>query len=98
MVDLGKNMYKQPELMYKYKGTIPVPSLHMADDILALGKCTSLETVQSNCVVNSFIYTKKLTLSEKSQTVHTGLSNSGKECSRLKVQDIMLRQAKPVMG
>ena len=93
MDKLGKILYKQPELMYKYKGTILVPSLQMVDDIMVLGKCSSLQTVQSNSVVNSFMHTKKLTLSEKkSHTVHIGMSNSSKECSTLKVQGTQMRK------
>ena len=64
MDKLGKIMYK-PELMYKYKGLVSVPILKMVSDIMVLGKCTSLQTVQSNSVLNSFMNIKKLSLSEK---------------------------------
>ena len=69
----------------------------MVDDIMVLGKCSSLQTVQSNSVVNSFMHTKKLTLSEKKyHTVHIGMSNSGNECSSLKVQDTQMRKESSV--
>ena len=44
-------------------------------------------------VVNSFMHTKKLTLSEKKcHTVHIIMSNPGNECSSLKVQDTQMRK------
>ena len=65
----------------------------MVDDTMVLGKCTSLQTVQSNSVVNSFMHIKKLTLSEKKcHTVHIGMLNSGKDCSILKVKDTQMRK------
>ena len=87
MDKLGKIMYEKPDLMYKYKGAIQVPSLQMVDDVMVLGRCSSSQTVQSNSVVNSFMNTKKLTLSEtKCHTVHIGNSKLTR-CSSLKVQD-----------
>ena len=87
MDKLGKIMYEKLDLMYKYKRAIPVPSLQMVDDVMVLGRCSSSQTVQSNSVVNSFMNTKKLTLSEtKCHTVHIGNSKLTR-CSSLKVQD-----------
>ena len=57
--------------MYKYKGTIPVPSLQMVDEVMVLGRCSSLLTVQSSSVVNSFMNKKKLTLSQTNVTLYT---------------------------
>ena len=68
MDKLGKLMYSQPELMYKYKGVVSVPSLQMVDDVLVLAKCSSSQSVQANSMVNSFMDVKKLTLSQKSAT------------------------------
>ena len=91
MDKLGKIMYNKPDLMYKYKGTVSVPSLQMVDDIMVLGKCNSLQTVQSNSVVNSFMNIKKLSLSEKKcHRVHIGKSKF-KSCSNLKVQNTPMK-------
>ena len=92
MDKLGKLMYNKPELMYKYRGAISVPSLQMVDDIMVLGKYSSLQTLQSNSVVNSFMNIKKLTLSEtKCHTVHIGRRTS-KECSGLKIENTQMNQ------
>ena len=96
MDKLGKLMYENPELMYKYRGRVSVPSLQMVDDVMVLAKCSSLQSVQSNSVVNSFMNIKKLSLSkEKCHIVHIGKEKVG-ECSKLKVQDSQMLQESKV--
>ena len=53
MDKLGKIIYEDKNLTYKYKGT-KVPCLEMVDDIADVQKC-GLDAVKSNAVVNSFI-------------------------------------------
>ena len=61
---LGKLVYEIEDLLYKYKGSVAVPTLAMVDDLLAVQKC-SKSSVQINSVINSFMNIKKLTLSDK---------------------------------
>ena len=64
MEKLGKHMYKRHDLIYKYKGEIEIPILGMVDDILAVQKCNN-DTVKVNAMINSFVESKKLKLSEQ---------------------------------
>ena len=64
MDKIGKFVYDNPELVYKYKGVVETPSLGMVDDVLCVQKC-SVETVKMNSIINSFIESKKLKLSTK---------------------------------
>ena len=87
MDKLGKMMYENPDLLYKYKGSVPVPCLQMVDDVMVLSKCSSSQSVQCNSVVNSFMDTKKLSLSKtKCHNVHIG-NVKANGCSRLKVHN-----------
>ena len=73
MDKLGQLVYKNPDLVYKYKGVVETPSLGMVDDILSIQKCSN-DTVKMNAVINSFVEGKKLKL-------------SGKKCHRIHVQN-----------
>ena len=64
MDKIGKFVYDNPELVYKYKGVVETPSLGMVDDVLCVQKC-SVETVKMNSIINSFIESKRLKLSTK---------------------------------
>ena len=88
MEKLGKLVYQNEELIYKYKGKIDIPSLGMIDDILAIQKC-SKDTVKINTVINAFVECKKLKLSENEcHQIHVGkMSNNRNECSKLKVHN-----------
>ena len=59
----GKISYKNEELLYKYKIQVKIPSLGMVDDVLSITKC-STDAVKTNATINSFIESKKLTLSK----------------------------------
>ena len=50
MDKLGKLIYENEELMYKYKNAVNIPSLGMVDDILSIQKC-STGTVKINAVI-----------------------------------------------
>ena len=66
MDKLGQQVYKNRDLIYKYKGVVETPTLGMVDDILTIQKqkC-STESVKMNATVNAFIEGKMLTLSNK---------------------------------
>ena len=75
---LGKQIYRNPDLTYKYKGVVETPSLGMVDDILCVQKCSN-DTVKVNAVVNAFIEGKKLKLSDK-------------KCKRIHLQNKKLKR------
>ena len=52
MVKLGKHIYQNEELLYRYKGKIDIPSLVMVDDIMDIDKCSTY-SVRINAVVNA---------------------------------------------
>jgi hypothetical protein len=83
MDKLGKIKYDNPDLLYKYKGTVGVPALEMVDDIADIQKCGA-DAIKANAVVNTFIEHKKLTLSKnKCHKIHCGNKNA--MCAKLKV-------------
>ena len=85
MEKLGKMIYENEDLIYRYKGAVAVPTLCMVDDILAVQKCSKI-SLQINSVINSFVELKKLTLSEKKcSKIHIGKTNLS--CHQLKVHE-----------
>ena len=71
---LNKTVLEQEEVTYKYKGdpNIEIGVLGMVDDNLGISKCGK-SSVQKNAIINSFIETQRLTLSqEKSVVLHIG--------------------------
>ena len=78
MDQLGKYVYNNPEYTYKYKGVVEVPSLGMVDNVLCLQKC-SADTLKMNSLVNSFMESKKLKLSNK-------------KCHRIHIQNKKLKK------
>ena len=62
MDKLGQLVYKNQDLLNKYKGVVETPSLGMVDDILSIQKCSN-DTVKMNAIINSFVEGKKLKLS-----------------------------------
>ena len=88
---LGQLVYKNPELLYKYKGEVDIPSLGMVDNILSIQRCSS-DSLQANAVINAFVESKKLNLSkEKCHRIHIEKKQSNtKDCLELKVHgDVM---------
>ena len=63
MDKIGKMMYENKELLYRYKDLVEIPSLGMVDDIMSIQKCSG-NTVANNAVINAFIERKKLKLSQ----------------------------------
>ena len=91
MDKLGKLVYEEEKLIYKYKEAVDVPSLCMVDDVLTVQKC-STSSIQMNSVVNSFMELKKLTLSDKKcSKIHIGKRNMN--CHKLKVHDKFMKDS-----
>ena len=75
MDKLGKIVYNDPELLYKYMDCVDVPPLEMVDDILTVSKYGTT-SVTLNATVNEFISTKKLKLSNsKCSNIHVGYNS-----------------------
>ena len=92
MEKLGKLVYSKPELLYLYKGVVEVPTLQMVDDILGVQKC-SLQSVQLNSVVNTFMDLEKLTLNKnKCHKLHTGKEK--RNCPDLMVHANKMKETK----
>ena len=88
---LGKLVYKNEKLTYKYKGKVTVPSLAMVDDLLVVQRC-SKSSAQINSVVNSFMELKKLTLNEKKcSKIHIGKASFN--CPQLKVHGAIMKES-----
>ena len=78
-------MVKNPELLFFYKGKVPVPPLEMVDDVLAIQKCGAT-SVAINTAINSFMETEKITLSQsKTHVIHVG--KNVEKCRELRVHD-----------
>ena len=88
MDKLGKLVYANEELQYKYKGEVDTPCLGMVDDILSIQKCSS-KALEANAVINAFVESKKLTLSSsKCKRIHVSRKKeSNDNCPDLKVHE-----------
>ena len=83
MDQLGKQVYKNDSLIYKYKGEVAVPPLEMVDDIVTVSKCGDTSSTL-NETVNTFIEQKKLKLNtKKCAKMHIG--KKCKKCPNLTV-------------
>ena len=84
MDKLGKEVYADPSLVYKYRGIVDVPPLEMVDDVITASKCGNT-TLTLNAKVNYFVERKKLQLSsEKCSRIHIGKKH---ECAGVLVHD-----------
>ena len=87
MDKLGKEAYRNPELLYKYRESVGVPPLEMVDDVVIASECGST-TVTTNAHMNSFIERKKLELSkDKCARVHIGDQSKCGECAKIYVHE-----------
>lgn len=85
MDKLCKLVYKDKNLVYKYRGIVEVPPLEMVDDVITVSKCGTT-SVALNQTVNSFIELKKLQLSKnKCSKIHIG--KNVKVCPEHKVHN-----------
>ena len=88
---LGKLVYSDPKLLYYYKQEIAIPPLEMVDDVLAIQKCGK-DSSRINQVINSFMESEKLTLSEnKCHNIHIGQKKEN--CKDLKVHDNKMHES-----
>ena len=91
MDKLGKIVYDNPDIAYKYREKVVVPPLEMCDDILTVSKCGST-SVAMNSLVNSFISSKKLQLNEtKFAKIHVGKKCDN--CPTLLVQNEVMKDS-----
>ena len=87
MDKLCKNIYKEDNLLYKYRNNVAVPPLQMVDDIITASKCGATSRAL-NSTVNEFIKMKKLKLSEKKcAQIHIGAKETKENCQEHKVKD-----------
>ena len=96
MDQLNKTAMSDRSLQYNYKQdpNIPIGILGMVDDTLAVADCGN-NSIRKNAVVNSFVETKRLTLSkEKSVVLHFGKeSKCSLPCPLLKVhKETMIKE------
>ena len=83
MDQLSKLSYRNPEELFKYKG-VPIPPLEMVDNILTVTNVG--KTLTTNKLVNTFIESKRLRLSDnKCAQIHIGGGHT--QCPILKVHD-----------
>ena len=93
MDKLCKNVYKEDNLLYKYRQTIAVPPLQMVDDIITASEC-GVTSKALNSTVNEFIKMKKLTLSEKKcAKIHIGSKKSKENCEEHKVRNEPMKKS-----
>jgi hypothetical protein len=90
MDTLNKAVMADQSLQYFYKEdpNIPIGIRGMVDDTLGISKCGS-ESIKLNSVINSFIQSQRLTLSEsKSCVVHIGKNHkTNLPCPKLKIRN-----------
>ena len=90
MDKLGKEVYADPSLVYKYRGLVDVPPLEMVDDVITASKCGT-KTVTLNATVNSFVERKKLQLSsEKCSRIHIGKKH---DCPGVMVHNVEMKDS-----
>ena len=99
MDQLNKTILTQDNLTYKYKGddNIQIGVLGMIDDTLSISKCGT-PSIQKNSIINSFIETNRLTLSQdKCVALHIGKKTKCKQpCPILKVHNSNMKDASSV--
>jgi hypothetical protein len=80
MDKLCKRIYKEDNLLYKYRQEVSVPPLEMVDDIITASKCGTT-AVTLNAMVTTFVDQKKLKLSDaKCKKIHIGSKHSRENC------------------
>ena len=89
---LGKLVYSDPTLLYYYKKEVAIPPLEIVDDVLAINKCGP-QSSRINQVINTFMESEKLTLSEnKCHNIHIGKHKD--KCKELKVHNKIMHESR----
>ena len=63
MDKLGKLLYDNPAMAYKYREKVVMPPLEMVHEVLTISKCGAT-SIAMNAVVNSFMTSKKIKLNK----------------------------------
>ena len=97
MDKLAQLMYKEDELLYKYKGVVDTPCLGMVDDLLIVQKCSN-NSVKANAVTNAFVEMKKLKFNkDKCFRIHISKqskkSKTSLPCPELKVHEESMKNS-----
>ena len=93
MDKLCKQIYKEDNLLYKYRGEVDVPPLQMVDDIITASKCGATSQAL-NTAVNTFINTKKMKLSaKKCSKIHVGNKVSKEKCQEQMIDNEALNNS-----
>ena len=80
MDKLCKAIFKDKDLLFKFRGIVNVPPLEMVDDVVTASKCGE-QSEDLNSAVNSFVEHKKLKLSEvKCSNIRIGNKVSKESC------------------
>ena len=94
MDKLCKVVYKDDNLLYKYRNTVSVPPLEMRDDVVTASKCGAT-SVALNSTVNTFMDLKKLKLSaDKCSKIHIGNKATKETCPEHKVHQENMKNTK----
>ena len=94
MNKLIKLVELNPDLLFQYKGRVPVPPLEMVDDVLSIQKCGAT-SVAINSTINGFMETEKITLSKsKTHVIHVG--KYPENCADLKVHESFMAKSDTV--
>ena len=92
MDKLGKLVYRNPDLLFMYKGVVGCPPLQMVDDVLAVQNCSE-RSQRMNTTINTFMELEKLTLSKKKcHKIHIGKHH--RECPDLYVHGAIMAESK----
>ena len=93
MDKLCKTIYKEKEMLFKYRGIVEVPPLEMVDDVVTVSLCGE-NSMNLNSAVNSFVEHKKLKLSEtKCANIHVGNKETKDQCPNKKIGDNIMNES-----
>ena len=94
MDKLCKAIYKDKDLLFKYRGIVEVPPLQMVDDVVTASKCGE-QPEELNSAVNSFVEHKKFKLSEtKCSNIHVGNKESKEGCPNKLIDNVIMNESK----
>ena len=62
MDQLGKKAYGDPNLLYRYKNQVDIPTLQMVDDVIAASKCGKQTGLVNNAITTLVKFKKSWSL------------------------------------